>query len=284
MATADFSNPSALSEDVEREFDSSSDRGAAIVSASYLELTLRALLEGFFFEDQTTFSSLFDDPNAPLSSFSAKIGLAYAVGLLSESERVNLDIVRRIRNEFAHELGEVSFNTQSIADRTANLEVPHGLYMPNSLPVPEDLVDDGRTWDLTPPAKTDTKNYFRAAVETLAGNLAARLSEIGPDHRRPPDKYESFPERERKASAGRSKSRGRLRDLQEERLTLLKDRAETVADESSPEYSDLRSQIDELERELAEPQTPTMLDALDRVLDLMVPIVERSLASPKSGE
>jgi DNA-binding MltR family transcriptional regulator len=50
-----------------------------------------------------------------LSSFSARIAACYAFGLLSESERFDLDQIRDIRNRFAHKRQGLTFVDESIS-------------------------------------------------------------------------------------------------------------------------------------------------------------------------
>ena len=57
----------------------------------------------------------------PVSTFSAKILLSYALGLLTKAERRQLDLIRKIRNECAHAWGHATFSTQSIRSRVQEL-------------------------------------------------------------------------------------------------------------------------------------------------------------------
>ena len=62
--------------------------------------------------------------NGPLGAFSARIRVARALAWISEDVRYDLDQIRSIRNEFAHNFDhELSFATQSIADRCRTLRV-----------------------------------------------------------------------------------------------------------------------------------------------------------------
>lgn len=42
--------------------------------------------------------------NGPLSTFSARLDMAFALYLIGEKTRHDLDIIRDIRNDFAHDL------------------------------------------------------------------------------------------------------------------------------------------------------------------------------------
>lgn len=88
-----------------QEFLKESDRGCVLLLASRLETLLeelhrthvtsassppRAFLNGLF------------ATRAPLSTFAAKIQLAYAYGLISRDDFLDLERIRRLRNRAAH--------------------------------------------------------------------------------------------------------------------------------------------------------------------------------------
>lgn len=59
---------------------------------------------------------------APLSTFSAKIKLAYALGLIPMYCFTDLEKIRRIRNATAHKYSAMSFENQEIIKITRTLE------------------------------------------------------------------------------------------------------------------------------------------------------------------
>lgn len=96
------------------------DRGLVIVSAATLHDRLVSLLKAFF-EPQTDnrereIDRLFQGYN-PLGSFSACIDVAYALGLLTSDLTFKLNLIRRMRNIFAHESGPRNFNDPRIGNR-----------------------------------------------------------------------------------------------------------------------------------------------------------------------
>ncbi|MDD2734074.1 MAG: MltR family transcriptional regulator [Desulfuromonadaceae bacterium] len=105
---------------VRRALREESDRGCALFAAAYLDTALEALLKASFVEGRKAEGELFEG-TAPLSSFSAKIKLAYFLGIISDQCRRDLDTIRKIRNDFAHDATIISFETRSIADRCHNL-------------------------------------------------------------------------------------------------------------------------------------------------------------------
>lgn len=99
---------------------SESDRGCALFAAAYLDVSLSDLLYVSLVESKKIETDLFKG-TAPLSNFSSRIKLAYYIGLISKSTRRDLDTIRDIRNDFAHKVETISFQTQSIRDRCKNL-------------------------------------------------------------------------------------------------------------------------------------------------------------------
>jgi len=115
-----------LSEDSGRfieQVQAEPDRGAALVGAAYLDDVLASLLRAHFVDDPATVRDLLDE-GRPLGSFAAKTHLAYCLGLIGPQTRADLDLIRQIRNEFAHKHHEARFDLPSIADRCAQLNVP----------------------------------------------------------------------------------------------------------------------------------------------------------------
>ena len=107
-----------------------SDRGAVLVGAAFLDDLLQELLAAFFVDPASLSSAKERDrlnglfqPNGAAGSFSSRITLAYALGLISKRDCDDLNLVREIRNDFAHKLRYASFSDDSIHDRCANLGI-----------------------------------------------------------------------------------------------------------------------------------------------------------------
>lgn len=97
-----------------------SDRGCALFAAAYLDTAFEQLMRASLVEDKKVDDDLLDG-TAPLSTFSARIKLAYYLGIISAACRADLDAIRKIRNDFAHDASVITFETQSIAARCRNL-------------------------------------------------------------------------------------------------------------------------------------------------------------------
>ena len=79
------------------------DRGCALMAAAYLDSQLEELLRAVFVDDQKVVSELLQSERA-LGSFSAKIDMAYSLGLLPADAYRDLHLIRKIRNECAYAL------------------------------------------------------------------------------------------------------------------------------------------------------------------------------------
>lgn len=93
-----------------------SDRGCALTGAAFLDEALADLLRAHFVKDSASDEML----DGPLGSFSARIAMCRCLGLLSETTTRNLNLIRKIRNDFAHQV-EVSFDSAPIAARCKEL-------------------------------------------------------------------------------------------------------------------------------------------------------------------
>jgi len=138
------------------EFNKESDKGAVLAAGAYLDERLLEMLRTFLADVKETEDLLFGF-NAPLGTFSARIKASYSLGLIEKNEFDELQIIRKIRNEFSHSWKGVSFNAQKIKD------------LSNNLPWlgPKDIEHE-----------SDSKNRFCFAVAILLMDLLWRVKLI----------------------------------------------------------------------------------------------------------
>jgi len=98
-----------------------SDRGKVLISTGFIEEQLKEVLLGSMLQGKTA-EDLVDGTNAPLGTFSARIAACYVLGLISDDEHHDLTLIRRIRNDFAHDI-HTSFETPSVIDRCKTLRL-----------------------------------------------------------------------------------------------------------------------------------------------------------------
>lgn len=94
------------------------DRGKALVSASVVEEMLSEILQAFLANGTETKRLL----DTPLSTLSAKALMCRSLRLISAMEFRDVDLVRKIRNEFAHSV-TCSFKDQKIKNWAQELKV-----------------------------------------------------------------------------------------------------------------------------------------------------------------
>jgi len=82
---------------------SNSDRAAVIVASAFLEDHLTRVLQARMHENEKISREMFR-ASGPLGNFGTKIDLGFMIGVYGEKVRRELQIVKEIRNEFAHKL------------------------------------------------------------------------------------------------------------------------------------------------------------------------------------
>lgn len=117
-------------------FRNESDRACAVLGGAVLDSLLENLLRAAMLPKIR--KEIFEG-QAALSTFSARIDIAYYFGLISEEEAGDLHLVRRIRNDFAHVLDHsLTFSSQTVTNRIYAMRLPKLLYEHPTLRVSED--------------------------------------------------------------------------------------------------------------------------------------------------
>ncbi len=101
-----------------------SDRGLALVAAEFFDATLERLLRARFspgLKNQPKLIKPLFEGFGPLSTFSSKISVSYAIDLLQDWMASDLDLIRRIRNDFAHSLESKTFRDPNISRMVGQL-------------------------------------------------------------------------------------------------------------------------------------------------------------------
>jgi DNA-binding MltR family transcriptional regulator len=154
---------------LKQEFEKETDRGAAIFATSLFDEALKNLLLSFFAPSTGSYDELFDGPNAPLSTLNAKITLSYRLGLLSNRFVRDLNLIRKIRNEFAHNIQGCDFNHTSIFSRVQELDK-------SSQTVSKINIMEGVKQD----EKKDSRNIFLQTCSWMLSSIQSKTSELNP--------------------------------------------------------------------------------------------------------
>lgn len=152
------------------QFKEESDRAAVILAASKLDSMLYLLLSHFLISSTTSKNDdLFDGESAPLSTFSSKILMCHRLGIIRIEFVKALNLVRKIRNTFAHEVNDAHLETGSNRDRIRELEkiVSHS-----------EIYSDIRTRFFKD--KTELASSFFTAVTIMIAKLEAIYLKIIP--------------------------------------------------------------------------------------------------------
>lgn len=108
-----------------QSYKDESDRAAALLAASFLEHIFAEKLRSFFAKDKSV-EALFEC-HGPLGSLSAKIDIAFALGLLTHDMKSDLTLIRKVRNHFAHHPQHTSFADSPVRDFCAKLTTAKGI-------------------------------------------------------------------------------------------------------------------------------------------------------------
>jgi hypothetical protein len=103
------------------EFNAETDRGAALVGAALVDDRLLRLLQSHLVASKITEEMLDDSPTAALGTFSARMNLCYALGLITRVEHRECGLIRKVRNMFAHKTHGLKFANPKITDLCFNL-------------------------------------------------------------------------------------------------------------------------------------------------------------------
>ena len=127
------------------------DRAIAIVGATFLEMVLEHILRAYLVDDEEAVGRLLEY-DQPLGNFSRKTALVYCLGLIYKPVRDDLDLVRRIRNRFAHDL-YASFEDEQVKSWCSALRWHRIAYVEN------------------PPSDATARDLFQVGVNQLVTYL-----------------------------------------------------------------------------------------------------------------
>ncbi len=143
-----------------------SPRGQVLISMGFLEEQLKQILLAFLIDGSGS-TNLIAKGNAPLGTLSARIEACFALGLITEHEHHDLNQLRKIRNDFAHDI-HTTFKTQSVVDRCKTLRLKAHDY---------DSEELGEV-------RVDPNGQFTTSAVALIMNLINRAHYVSKDRRK----------------------------------------------------------------------------------------------------
>jgi DNA-binding MltR family transcriptional regulator len=132
------------------------ERSIALIGGTFCEMALEQILKSFLPDDEKQVDKLFEF-NQPLGSFSSKISMVLCLGLVDKVIVRDLDMIRKIRNKFAHNL-YASFSDSQIKNWCNELKF-HQISMM-----------------MKAPADTEELLIFQAGVNQVISHLSALAS------------------------------------------------------------------------------------------------------------
>jgi len=109
-------------QDFRTSLTSETDRGSVLMAAAFIEDKLLQMLKDFMVKNKSIQKKIFEG-NGALATFSSKIQMAYLLGLIPKNIFDDLNILKRLRNDFAHNAKPISFKTDYVKDRCNALQV-----------------------------------------------------------------------------------------------------------------------------------------------------------------
>jgi len=106
-------------------YHNDTDRAAAVLAAAFLDAYLAEFLRFHLVKDPLV-EELFQNAG-PLSSLYSRARCAYAMGLIQRSLLDDIELIRKVRNHFAHHPADTSFSAAPVRDICRSLSTAKGL-------------------------------------------------------------------------------------------------------------------------------------------------------------
>src|SRR4030067_887487 len=166
-------------------FQDESDRACAILGAAHLDYLLEKVIENHLIDDDKIINDIFKGPNAPLSTLSSRINMAYALSIINADVKKELDTIRSIRNAFAHNLEVHTFerdqSTKDLCNNfyrairyTQSLKEPHrsGIMAPRNLYIYTVIIvsDELKVKSGILPSKPKRNLMYKSISSTIQGD------------------------------------------------------------------------------------------------------------------
>jgi hypothetical protein len=151
---------------LEAEMHGSNDRATAVLMAAITDACLETFLRlntrpSLGVDD---ISKLFDY-RGPLGDFSSKILVAYAFNMVGPETRHDLDLIRMLRNEWAHSRRSFGFDTKEVAEVCKKLISPD--WQGAAIPYGPINVELGHPW----PDMSNSRTRYMTACHTISSRL-----------------------------------------------------------------------------------------------------------------
>ena len=102
-----------------------SDRARVIIVACWIEEFLKVRLMNDFSKGNAKARKALFSNNGPFATFSAKINAVFCAGWIDNDVHHDIQVIRNLRNSFAHNYNSVSLDEEEFRKRIESLRVPH---------------------------------------------------------------------------------------------------------------------------------------------------------------
>ncbi len=152
------------SERIFAEIEGANDRTAAILGATFVQSSLREALKSAIVNDDDDTIRHLMGRDGPLATFFSMIHLGYALNLMPRAIVPELEIVRRIRNVFAHSILPIDFQNPEIKKEVRKLRLAHPKRVKELAAISDTLY-----------AGSDERRIYLVTCFYLASNLLAEM-------------------------------------------------------------------------------------------------------------
>lgn len=102
-----------------------SDRGRIIVTASWIDLLIKVKLMNEFSKGNAEARKSLFSGTGSFATFSAKVNAAFCAGWIDNDVYHDIQVIKKLRNGFAHNAGKVSLDDEETRKLIESLRVPH---------------------------------------------------------------------------------------------------------------------------------------------------------------
>ena len=108
--------------------EESSDRAKVIITAAQIDYLLDMKLKDHFSHGNKNVQKKLFSGNGAFSTLSSKVNIAYCSGWIDSDVYHDIEVLRKIRNVFAHRFEALSLDSPDIIKLIKNFQVPHRQY------------------------------------------------------------------------------------------------------------------------------------------------------------
>jgi len=105
-----------------------SDRACVILVASWADYFLMTKLTQEFSKGNSDARSALFSSNGPFATFSGKLNASFCAGWIDRDVYHDLQVIRKLRNEFAHSIDNYTLHDEPLRSMVAKLHVPKRQY------------------------------------------------------------------------------------------------------------------------------------------------------------